>query len=161
MECIYPKQCLDTLESKLLTGLSLTNDLLTLEKLNVLKSENHSLNNQRKCYVKTAIILQAKCFPVSVNNKLTWKLNIKYQTKGLNCNTVLIWRLLMPKITKHFILLTCCSTYDCIELWGNKPNINSIFYSQNIKLNMSDNKENLLRVNKSIIYWIKLTEIQT
>lgn len=119
MECIYPKQCLDTLESKLLTGLSLTNDLLTLEKLNVLKSENHSLNNQRKSYVKTAIILQAKCFPVSVNNKLTWKLNIKYQTKGLNCNTVLIWRLLMTKITKHFILLTCCSTYDCIELWGN------------------------------------------
>lgn len=48
MECIYPKQCLDTLESKLLTGLSLTNDLLTLEKLNVLKSENRSLNNQRK-----------------------------------------------------------------------------------------------------------------
>lgn len=42
------KQCLDTLESKLLTGLSLTNDLLTLEKLNVLKSENRSLNNQRK-----------------------------------------------------------------------------------------------------------------
>lgn len=52
--------------------------------------------------------------------------------------------------------------YDCIELWGNTRQTSTrSFYSQNVKQNMNDNKENLLRVNKSIIYLIKLTEIQT